>query len=185
MVARGARGRHVRRLWAFAPLVLFALIALAAALVLMNPNERETVSREGLVGRPAPAYLLAALEGEGPVTPSAFAGRAYVINLFASWCAPCRVEHRQLMALRARGIPILGIAYKDAPRAATAFLAELGDPFERVGLDPEGDYALQIGVTGVPETFVIGADGRIRALHRGPLTEEIVRERILPALNAR
>jgi cytochrome c biogenesis protein CcmG/thiol:disulfide interchange protein DsbE len=79
-------------------------------------------------------------------------------------------------------IPILGVAYKNDPGAAAGFLAELGDPYERVGLDPEGRYGLEIGLAGVPETFVVGPDGRIRALHRGPLTEDIVRSRIIPAL---
>jgi cytochrome c biogenesis protein CcmG/thiol:disulfide interchange protein DsbE len=86
------------------------------------------------------------------------------------------------MQLKARGTPILGVAYKDAPARAKALLNELGDPFAQVGLDPNGRFGLEIGVAGVPETFVIGGDGRVRALVRGPLTDEVVRTRILPAL---
>ncbi|MGE0045826.1 MAG: DsbE family thiol:disulfide interchange protein [Hyphomonadaceae bacterium] len=173
------------RFWAFAPLIAFLLVAAAAFAVLTLSGERETVSREGLVGQAAPAYALTRLEGgEGALTPAAFEGRTYVVNLFASWCAPCRVEHRHLMALRAEGAPILGIAYKNRPASAAAFLAELGNPYEAVGLDPQGDYALQIGVTGVPETFVIGPDGRIRALHRGAINEQVIAEVIRPALAA-
>lgn len=171
----------MRRALAFAPLALFVIIAAVSLIALSRPGERETAPA-GLIGAPVPAYALARLDGQGQATPAAFAGRAYVINLFASWCAPCRAEHPQLMALAESGVPILGIAYKDAPAASAAFLRELGDPFELVGVDRAGDYALEIGVTGVPETFVIGADGRIRAAHRGPLTEAAVRDVISPAL---
>ncbi len=86
------------------------------------------------------------------------------------------------MALSRQGVDIVGIAYKDRPEASAAFLHELGNPFTDIGLDPEGRYGLEIGVTGVPETFVIGPDGVIRAAYRGPLTEEAVRDVILPAL---
>jgi cytochrome c biogenesis protein CcmG/thiol:disulfide interchange protein DsbE len=90
-----------------------------------------------------------------------------------------------LMDLQRRGVVILGVAYKDEVEDAARFLAQLGDPFTAAALDPEGRYALEIGVAGaVPETFVIGADGRIRAVHRGPLTEDVVAQEILPALGA-
>jgi cytochrome c biogenesis protein CcmG/thiol:disulfide interchange protein DsbE len=171
----------LKRLWSFAPLAAFLLIAAAAALVLTRPGERDTISPQGLVGRPAPVYALARLGGGAPIEPAAFRGRPYLINFFASWCAPCRIEHPILMQLEQSGVPILGVAYKD-PRAA-ALLRELGDPFAHVGLDPDGRYGLEIGVVAVPETFVIGADGRIRALVRGPLDPEVVRTRILPALD--
>lgn len=169
------------RLIAFVPLVaLLALVGLSAFL-LTREQERENFT-EGMVGRQAPAYELAQLDGGEPLVNQQRLGRAYVINLFASWCTPCRAEHPQLMSLRRQGIEIVGVAYKDRPAAAAAFLTELGDPFSDVGLDPEGRFGLEMGVTGVPETFVIGPDGAIRAAHRGPLTEESVREEILPAL---
>lgn len=170
---------------AFAPLAALLVLVAAAGILLMRGGERETVS-SGVLGRPAPAYALAALDGEGVVTPDAFAGRAYVINFFASWCTPCRAEHPQLMGLSAQGVPMLGVAYKNRAEDAQGFLDELGDPFSARALDPEGRYALELGVAGaVPETFVIGADGRVRAVHRGPLTAEVVQREILPALAAR
>ncbi|MBL8549728.1 MAG: DsbE family thiol:disulfide interchange protein [Hyphomonadaceae bacterium] len=169
----------MKRFWAFAPLVALVFIAAAAAMVLLRPGQRETIT-EGLVGQPAPAYALATLGDRGTVTPAAFAGRPYVINFFASWCAPCRVEHPMLLALKEQGVTILGVAYKD--QRPDALLRDLGDPFAAVGLDPDGRYGLQMGLAGVPETFVVGPDGRIRALVRGPLDEELVRTRILPAL---
>lgn len=169
------------RLIAFVPLAaLLALIGVSVFL-LTREGERNRFT-EGMVGQPIPAYSLARIEGDEPLTNEARQGRAYVVNLFASWCTPCRAEHPQLMALQRQGVDIVGIAYKDRPEASAAFLAELGNPFADVGLDPEGRFGLEIGVTGVPETFVIGPDGEIRAAHRGPLTEAAVRDVILPAL---
>lgn len=169
------------RLMAFVPLAALALLVVVSVFLLTREGEREHFT-DGMVGRPAPTYTLAALDGGAAVTGEERRGRAYVINLFASWCAPCRAEHAQLMALRQRGVEIVGIAYKDRPEASVAFLTELGDPFRVVAMDPEGRFGLDLGITGVPETFVIGPDGVIRAAYRGPLTEEAVREVILPAL---
>lgn len=169
------------RLIAFVPLAALLTLVGVSIFLLTREGER-TRFTEGMVGQPAPAYALARLEGDEPLTNETREGRAYVINLFASWCTPCRAEHPQLMALRRQGVDIVGIAYKDRPEASAAFLAELGDPFTDVGLDPDGRFGLEIGVTGVPETFVVGADGTIRAAHRGPLTDEAVRDVILPAL---
>lgn len=169
------------RLIAFVPLAaLLALVGISVFL-LTREGERDRFT-EGMVGQEMPAYSLARLEGDAPLTSEERQGRAYVVNLFASWCTPCRVEHPQLMALRRQGVEIVGIAYKDSPEASAAFLAELGNPFADVGQDPTGRFGLEIGVTGVPETFVVGADGVIRAAYRGPLTDEAVRDVILPAL---
>jgi cytochrome c biogenesis protein CcmG/thiol:disulfide interchange protein DsbE len=172
------------RFIAFVPLVALMALVGVATFLLTRENER-TRFTEGMVGRPAPTYILTALDDGPPVTSDDRRGRAYVINLFASWCTPCRAEHAQLMALRRQGVDILGIAYKDRREASVAFLAELGDPFNDVAMDPEGRFGLELGITGVPETFVIGADGRVRAAHRGPLTEDSVRDVILPALEDR
>lgn len=169
------------RLIAFVPLLALVALVGVGVFLLTREGERNRFT-EGMVGQPAPAYALARLEGDTPLTGEERRGRAYVVNLFASWCTPCRAEHPQLMALRSQGVDIVGIAYKDRPEASAAFLAELGNPFADVGLDPEGRYGLEIGVTGVPETFVIGPDGVIRAAYRGPLTEEALRDVILPAL---
>ncbi len=137
-----------------------------------------------MIGRPAPTFALTRLDGGELYTSDALAGRAYVINVWASWCTPCRAEHPQLMAMQAGGVEIVGVAYKDRPGASARFLNELGDPFDVVVMDPDGRFALELGIVGVPETFVVGADGRIRAAYHGPLTPEAVEETILPALNA-
>lgn len=168
---------------AVALIPIVALIALigVGAFLLLQENQRETFS-QGRIGRPAPEYTLERLGGGEPVTSASREGRAYLVNVFASWCAPCRAEHPQLMALQAGGVEIVGIAYKDRPAATTAFLGELGDPFREVGMDPEGRLGLDLGVIGAPETFVIGADGAIHAVYRGALTPELIEREVLPAL---
>lgn len=169
---------------AFIPAVALLIVVALAAALLTRETERETFSA-GRIGRPAPTYALTSLDGETLVTSDAFEGRAYVVNMFASWCTPCRAEHPQLMALQASGVDILGVAYKDRPDATAAFLDDLGDPFTLVGQDPDGRFGIEIGVVGVPETFVIGPDGTIRAVHRGPLTAEAIEQTIRPALAQR
>lgn len=171
----------MNRAVAIIPIVaLFALIGVGVFL-LTREQAHETFS-EGRIGRPAPAYALASLDEGEFVTSAAWAGRPYVINVFASWCPPCRAEHSQLMALQAGGVDIVGIAYKDRPEATMRFLTELGDPFADVGMDVDGRVGLDLGIIGPPETFVIGADGAIVAVYRGPLTPEVVESEILPAL---
>jgi cytochrome c biogenesis protein CcmG, thiol:disulfide interchange protein DsbE len=172
------------RLIAFVPLAALVILIAVGAFLLTREGEREQFTA-GMVGRAAPAFALERLDGGEVLTSDEMRGRAYVVNLFASWCTPCRAEHPQLMALRRQGVEIVGIAYKDRREASVAFLTELGDPFSAVAMDPEGRFGLELGITGVPETFVIGPDGVIRAAYRGPLTEEAVTEEILPALRAR
>ena len=166
---------------AFVPLLALLALVSVSVFLLTREGERDRFT-EGMIGQPVPAYALARLDREGTLTGEDRRGRAYVVNLFASWCTPCRSEHPRLLALSRQGVDIVGVAYKDRPEASAAFLAELGNPFADVGLDPEGRFGLDLGITGVPETFVVGPDGEIRAVHRGPLTEEAVRDIILPAL---
>jgi len=169
------------RVLAFLPLLGLALLVALSGFLLTRGGERATFS-SGLIGRPAPAYELARLDGGPALNSEARAGRPYVINMFASWCTPCRAEHPQLMALEAAGVDIVGVAYKDRPDAAARFLAQLGNPYTDVALDPRGRFALEVGTTGVPESFVVGSDGTILAVHRGPLLPEDVEREILPAL---
>jgi cytochrome c biogenesis protein CcmG/thiol:disulfide interchange protein DsbE len=175
----------MKRIGPFIPLIALALIVVIAAALLLRGTRQPATITAGEVGRPAPTYALARLGGGTLMRDADTRGEVHVINMFASWCVPCRAEHPQLMALKAQGVEIIGVAYKDQPSETTNFLDELGNPFRAVGLDPDGRFGLQLGIAGVPETFVIGADGRIRAVHRGPLTPEIVEREILPALRAR
>ena len=169
------------RLWRFVPLAALIGIVVLGVFMLLHGGPRQTIS-EGLVGRPAPTFALMRVDGQGMTTSDAFAGRPHVINLFASWCTPCRAEQPQLMALKAQGVAIVGVAYKDRAEDTRAFLAELGDPYAVSVQDPEGRFGLELGAAGVPESFVVGADGTIRAAYRGPLTEDVIRGAILPAL---
>lgn len=164
----------MKRLWALVPIALFAAIAVAAVVSLQGGGGKKELWTEGMVGRQAPSFSLPALSGDQQTELAAFRGKTVLVNFFASWCTPCRLEHPLLMELEAAGVPILGVAYKDKPEDATRFLNTLGDPFAAVGLDPAGRLGLDLGVVGVPETFLIGADGKVLALHRGPLTPEAI-----------
>lgn len=175
----------MKRLGAFIPLIALVLIVIVGAALLLRGGGQPATITAGDVGRPAPTYALARLGGGTLLRDEDTRGRLHVINMFASWCVPCRAEHPQLMALQAQGVEIVGVAYKDQPSDTNEFLQELGNPFRAVGLDPDGRFGLQLGVAGVPETFVISADGRIVAVHRGPLTPQIVQQEILPALGQR
>lgn len=137
-----------------------------------------------IIGKPAPAFILQALDARANGFGSGdFAGHSTVVNFWASYCGPCRLEHPILRALRAeRGVRIFGVAYKDDAAKARAFLDELGDPFDRIGADPEGRTAIEWGLTGVPETFVVDAAGIVRAHIPGPLTPELLQRVVLPAL---
>ena len=138
-----------------------------------------------LVGKSAPEFTLPPLDAEAQsFTRAELAqGRPTVINFFASWCTPCRVEHPTLQAMAARGdITLYGIDYKDNPEKARAFLNELGNPFGRINEDRDGRAAIDFGVTGVPETFVVDGNGVIKAHYAGPLSDAVVRRLILPAL---
>jgi cytochrome c biogenesis protein CcmG/thiol:disulfide interchange protein DsbE len=106
-----------------------------------------------------------------------------VINFFASWCVPCRVEHPVLMRLAEQNhLPLYGIAYKDKPADSTRLLATFGDPYRQVGIDQDGRVGLNFGVYGVPETYVIDSSGVIRRRFVGPLTAETVDKELLPLL---
>lgn len=175
----------MNRLLAFVPiLALLAVVAVGAFLLLRDDGGAREKFTTGMVGRPAPAYALARLGGGEPVVSDALRGRAHLVNVFASWCTPCRAEHPQLMQLRESGVEIVGVAYKDKPADTARFIAELGDPFSAVGIDRDGRLGLQFGATGAPETYVIGADGTVRAAYRGPLTPRVVESVILPALES-
>lgn len=174
----------MKRALAFLPLIALAVLVVVSAFLLLRGGERENFA-SGMVDRPAPTYAMTRLGGGALVTSEELRGRPHLINIFASWCTPCRAEHPLLMALEERGVAIVGVAYKDEAADTQNFLNELGDPFAVVGMDPEGRLGLELGVTGAPETFVVDREGVIRAAHRGPLTPDVVERTILPALEAR
>lgn len=135
-----------------------------------------------LIGKPVPAFELLPVKGRTLGLSSAdLRGGVSLVNVFASWCAACRIEHPLLMRIKAEGlVPIHGLNYKDKPDEAAAWLDELGDPYTRTGADLDGRVGIEWGVYGVPETFVIGRDGTIAYKHVGPVSPEALRETILP-----
>lgn len=149
------------------------LVALLAAIVLFAGyalHHDPHVTPAAMVGHPVPNVVLPALAAGPPVRLREGLHGPVLINFFASWCAPCAQEQPQLMALRAQGVLVVGIAYKDAPRDSQAFLTRLGNPFSQVLIDRSGDVGVEFGVSGVPETYLVGANGVILAKHSGPLT---------------
>lgn len=174
-------------------LAVLPLVALAALTVMFGVwslRQDPEYRPDALVGQPMPDRALPVLEGAvpGEQTRSLATladGEPVIINLFASWCAPCRLEHPRLMQLKAEGHRIVGIAYKDDPAKTAAFLEELGNPFDVVLIDAEGRAGLDLGASGVPETFAVGADGRIRAKVSGPLQSDADVQHLLQVPGAR
>ncbi len=156
------------------PLAVVAALALLFATYGLHHDPH--VEPHALVGKPVPDLTLPTL-GEGqPVRLRALSAQGpYVINFFASWCAPCEEEAPALAALAAQNVRIVGVAYKDQPPKTQAFLARLGDPYAQRLVDLQGRAGIEFGVTGVPETYLVGADGVIRDKHTGPLEAADVR----------
>ncbi len=165
------------------PPAIFALLAgLFAAGMFRDDPDALPSAREG---QEAPAVVLTQL-GEGlPFTDETLREPGVkLVNYWASWCAPCRIEHPILMEIADSGVPIYGINYKDDPEKALAFLDELGNPYEALGADATGRTGIDWGLYGVPETYVIDGEGVIRLRFAGPVTRDIYEKRILPAIEA-
>jgi cytochrome c biogenesis protein CcmG/thiol:disulfide interchange protein DsbE len=174
-----------RRNWlAVLPLVVFAGLA-AIFLIQLRSGQDSSFVPSVLIGREAPATNLPPLAGSDlPGLASAdFKGHITLVNVWASWCAPCREEQPLLMKLK--GDPrfrLTGLNYKDKPGNALRFLGEMGNPFAAIGVDANGRTAIDWGVYGVPETYLVGKDGRILYKHVGPFTEQSIAGELMPAI---
>lgn len=164
-------------------LLLGALVAIFAASMDRDPN----LVRSVLIDKPAPAFAMDAVPGlDVPgFDTETLKGEVSVVNVFASWCIPCRDEHPLLVEVKEiSGVRLFGINQADAPENVRAFLAELGNPYDAVGADPNRRVSIDWGVYGVPETFVVDARGVITFKHVGPLTRTDIQTSLLPAIDA-
>jgi cytochrome c biogenesis protein CcmG/thiol:disulfide interchange protein DsbE len=174
----------MRRLLPLVPLALFlGLAGWFAAALLSGRDPRELPS--ALIDKPAPEFDLPSLADGRRLSSEALRGQVVVVNFFASWCAPCRVEHPVLLRMaRQEKVRVIGIAYKDRPEDSRRFLAELGDPYLATGIDRDGRTGIDFGLYGVPETYVIDKAGHIRRRIVGPVTPAMLDRELLPLLRA-
>lgn len=183
------RSSPMRRFGPALPLLIFAVLAGLFWYALQGGDPSRLPS--AMIGKPVPEFTLPPIGGlsaEGKEVPG-FAssdlaqGEPTLVNVFASWCVECQVEHPVLLALSQEpGIRLYGIDYKDDTASARRFLGRYGNPYARVGADASGRVAIDFGVYGVPETYVVTGDGKIAYRHVGPLTEDAIRDKILPLL---
>jgi cytochrome c biogenesis protein CcmG, thiol:disulfide interchange protein DsbE len=161
--------------------VLAGLIAVFAVSLNRDPSLIQSV----LIDKPAPQFTLEAVPGTGVpgFDTAGLTGNITVVNVFASWCIPCRDEHPVLEALKQQtGVRLFGMNQKDAPENAVSFLNELGNPYDAIGADANGRTSIDWGVYGVPETFIVDARGVIRFKHVGPLVMDDLASEIIPAI---
>lgn len=170
----------------FWPLVVLAslgaLVALLGAGLGMDPRAVPSAR----IDKPAPAFILPRVDDPAKtVTLHDLKGQVSLVNVWASWCASCRIEHPVLMGLAARGgVPVYGLNYKDERTAAVEWLQRHGDPYQASGSDTQGLAGMDFGVFAVPETFVIDREGVIRHRHTGPLTPEVLEHTLLPLVRS-
>ena len=189
LATRPDRGRSRTLIW---PLAIFLVLAGLFALALRAGDPSKLPS--ALIGKMAPAMELQALGGltdaagrpiAGFASSDLARGAVSVVNFWASWCIPCVEEHPVLVMLKERtGVSVYGVNYKDQPAAARRFLGRYGNPYVAVGVDGNGRAAIEWGVYGMPETFIVNGEGRITYKHIGPITAEALDGRIIPAIRA-
>lgn len=167
------------------PLGFFlALAVLLGTGVVMNAGKTATEIQSPLIGKPAPDFALPDFaDSSVTVRKSDLLGKPYLLNIWASWCASCRVEHPVIADIARSGrLKVVGYNYKDAPEDAARWLQQFGDPFHRIIVDEPGRAAIDWGIYGAPETFLVDAAGIVRWKHVGPVTAEVVEEELWPLL---
>lgn len=172
--------------YALFALPLILLVALVSIFALSIDRDSSLV-RSVLIDKPVPQFSLPPVEGlDVPgFDAAAFTGQPTLVNVFASWCLPCRDEHPLLETLKAQtGVRMYGLNHSDAPENAVAFLSELGNPYDAVGADRDRRVSIDWGVYGVPETFLVDANGVIVYKHVGPLSLQAIEDELVPALEA-
>lgn len=184
-LSRGETTEPRRRgsLLVFVPLIVFLSLVGLLLLRLFAGDASRVPSP--LIGKEIPAFALqpvAGLDKPGLATADLKTGKVTIVNMFASWCVPCRQEQPGLLQLAQQGVRIVGVAYKDKPENTRRFLNADGDPYQAVGADETGRTAIDFGVYGVPETYVVKGDGTIAYKIVGPLTEDNIKSELMPAL---
>jgi len=168
----------------FVPLII--IVALFGLFFFMLSPDRDPSDIANVkLGRPAPAFSIVSLSEAGAaITEEALkSGEPTIVNFFASWCIPCRAEHENLVKLAEdHNMRLVGIAYKDTPADSLRFLNELGNPFDVIGSDLMGDVGIEFGITGVPESYLVDGDGRIRYHFRGPIIGRNLEDQVLPEI---
>ncbi|WP_304069934.1 DsbE family thiol:disulfide interchange protein [Maricaulis maris] len=171
----------MNRILLFVPLAIFAV-----TLVYFGMGLRQDPSAipSQMIDRPLPAFDLAGIaDGDPGLSNTDLLGQVSLLNVFGSWCPPCAIEHPMLMQISRSGrVPIYGVDWRDEPGAGAAWLARHGNPYSRVGDDAQGRLAIDLGITGAPETFLVDADGRVRHHHVGIITEDVWRNTLLPMI---
>lgn len=168
------------RIWSLLPLALVSCLVLVCAAALRK-DPRHLPSP--LLDRPAPAFSAARLgKLDEHIKSDDLLGQPWVLNVWASWCGACQQEHEVVKKLAAGPVPVYGLNYKDGSAPARAWLARLGDPYRASLSDPDGRIGMDFGVYGLPETFVIDGQGKVRYRHPGPLTQEQLDRHVLPLL---
>ncbi|HYF86272.1 DsbE family thiol:disulfide interchange protein [Azospirillum sp.] len=171
----------MRRLLYLLPFLLFIGVGIAFYLGFQR-DPRDIPS--ALIDKPAPTFELPAISGQpatGGLSSARLKGDVTLVNVFASWCIPCKAEHPVITRLsREQGVTVFGINYKDKPEDALTWLARNGNPYAAIGADQDGRVSIDWGVYGVPESYLIDRQGRIRFKHVGPLTPQVVEEQLLP-----
>ena len=170
----------------FRALLLVPVLAFLGLAVFLGIglNRDPSLLPSALIGKPIPAFSLPPVKGHTlSLSTTDLKGQVSLVNVFASWCVACREEHPLLIRMMEQGfVPIHGLNYKDKPAEAAAWLDGMGDPYTRIGADVDGRVAIDWGVYGVPETYVVDREGRIAFKQIGPITPEILREKILPII---
>ncbi|MCP4328952.1 MAG: DsbE family thiol:disulfide interchange protein [Alphaproteobacteria bacterium] len=164
------------------PLAVFVFFAAILGYLLVSGHDSSRIPSV-LIDQPAPRFELPPLDDSRPGLATAdLSGTVSVVNVFASWCVPCRAEHPLLMRLAEEGIDVHGINYKDDREKIRVWLDDLGNPYKRIGFDENGRAAIEWGVYGIPETFILDDQGRVRYKHVGPMTPYDLNNVILPII---
>ena len=173
----------MRRVLFIVPVLIFVGLAIYFATPLLRGTDPSLIPSP-LIDKPAPAFALPPLPGYQKGLSSAdLKGQVQIVNIFASWCIPCRAEAPALMALKNMDIPIQGIDQKDKPADALEYLKELGDPYVAIGMDIDRKVSIDWGAYGAPETFIVDAEGRIRYKQAAPITQADIDDTIVPLIN--